>query len=260
MNWKAAIVDLDGVVYRGEDPIQGSQEAIERMRRAGKTVRFLTNNATKTREEYSEKLSRMGIPTQPDEVLTSGMATGIYITKTMKKKRVYAIGSVSLSIELAREGLELVEWQRAEVVVTSLDQQFSYQKLYDAMRAVRNGCPLVSTNKDPTVPDEGGFVPGAGAIASAVEVASGVSSLLVGKPSTIILGVAEGSWGLEKNATLMVGDRLDTDIAAGNSFGWRPILVLTGSTAMSELNKELPPLQRPSAVYRNLYQFASAEL
>jgi len=260
MDWKAAVLDLDGVVYRGEDPVQGSSEAIERMREAGRSIRFLTNNATRTREEYSEKLSRMGIPTRPDEVLTSGVATAIYISRTMKKGRVYAIGSASLGIELAREGLELVEWKRAEVVVVSLDRQFSYQKLYDAMRAVRNGCPLVSTNKDPTMPDEDGAVPGAGAIASAVEVASGVSSTLVGKPSTIVLSVAERTWGLERNATLIVGDRLDTDIAAGNSFGWRPILVLSGSTPESELERELPALLRPSAAYRNLYQFSSAEL
>ena len=260
MNWEAAVLDLDGVIYTGESPVQGSPEAIERMRKAGKAVRFLTNNATRTREEYSEKLSRMGIPTQPSEVLTSGVATAIHISKTMGKARVYAIGSPSLTTELAREGLELVEWQRAEVVVTSLDQQFSYQKLYDAMRGVRNGCPLVSTNKDPTVPDENGPVPGAGAIASAVEVASGTSSILIGKPSTIILSVAERAWGLKKESTLIVGDRLDIDIAAGNSFGWRPILVLSGSTSEVELNGELPPLHRPSAAYRNLYQFASAEL
>ena len=260
MGWRTAVLDMDGVVYRGERPIQGSPEAIDRMRKAGKTVKFLTNNATRTCEEYSEKLERMGIPTRPSDVLTSGIATAIYIAKTMGKRRVHVVGSPSLAVELTREGLELVESERAEVVVTSLDFQFSYQKLYDAMRAIRRGCPLISTNKDPVVPGEDGFVPGAGSITSAVEVASGVTAINVGKPSTIILSVAERAWDLERSATCIVGDRLDTDVAAGNSFGWRSILVLTGSTGESDLRARLPDSHRPSAIYRDLYDFASAEL
>lgn len=256
----AVVLDMDGVIYRGGTVIPGSVEAIAELREAGKRVRFLTNNATKTSEEYSEKLSRMGISAEPAHILTSGIATAIYIRKTLRKHKAYVVGSRSLRSEMTREGVGLTEWNDAEVVVTSLDQEFTYQKLYDAMKAVRRGCPLIATNMDPVVPDENGFVPGAGSITSAVEVASGATATYVGKPSSLILQIAETTWGLGRASTCIVGDRLDTDVAAGNSFGWRPILVLSGSTGPSDVRDDLPESYRPYATYRNLREFVSAEL
>lgn len=260
MNWDSVVLDMDGVIYRGKAPIPGSVEAIHKLREAGRKVRFLTNNATKSSEEYSEKLSGMDIDADPAHILTSGIATAIHVRKAMGKNKAYVVGSRSLALEMAREGVELVGWADAEVVVVSLDQEFSYQKLYDAMRAVRRGCPLVSTNRDPVVPDEQGFVPGAGSITSAVETASGVSALNIGKPSTLILQIAERTWGLKRDSTCIVGDRLDTDMAAGNSFGWRPVLVLSGSTRPSDISQGLPNAYRPSATYRDLQEFVSNEL
>lgn len=260
MNSEAVVLDLDGVIYRGSTVIPGSAEAVTDLQEAGRKVRFLTNNATKTSEEYSEKLSRMGIRAEPAHILTSGMATAIYIRKTLGMRKAYVVGGRSLKSEMTREGVSLTEWDDAEVVVTSLDQEFTYQKLYDAMKAVRRSCPLVATNMDPVVPDENGFVPGAGSITSAVEVASGVTATYVGKPSSLILQIAETTWGLDRASTCIVGDRLDTDMVAGNSFGWRPILVLSGSTGPSDLRVEMPSSCKPSAMYQNLREFVSIEL
>jgi len=260
MDFKAVVLDLDGVIYRGNAVIPGSADAIADLQRAGKKVRFLTNNATKTSEEYSEKLFRMGIKAEPSHILTSGIATAIYIRKSLGFHKAYVVGSRSLRSEMAEEGVRLTEWDDAEVVVTSLDQEFTYQKLFDAMKAVRRGCPLVATNMDPVVPDENGFVPGAGSITSAVEVASGATATYVGKPSSLILQIAGTTWGLDKASTCIVGDRLDTDMAAGNSFGWRPILVLSGSTGPSDLLIKMPDLSKPSATYQDLAEFVSAEL
>jgi len=260
MNWNAVVLDLDGVIYRGGTVVPGSADAVRRMREAGRKVRFLTNNATRTSEGYAEKLRGMGIPTEPAEVLTSGMAAAFHIRKAMDLSRVFVVGSRSLKTEMTRAGIELVDWDEAEVVVSSLDQEFTYQKLYDAMRAVRKGCPLLSTNRDPVVPDEKGFVPGAGSITVAIETAADVKAINVGKPSSIILQVAEATWGLEREHTCIVGDRLDTDMVAGNSFGWRPVLVLSGSTKASDLKGDLPPVYLPAVAYRDLSDFVSAEL
>jgi HAD superfamily hydrolase (TIGR01450 family) len=260
MNLDAVVLDLDGVIYRGGTVIPGSAKAVAELQEAGKKVRFLTNNATKTSEEYSEKLYHMGIRAERAHILTSGMATAIYIRKTLGMHRAYVVGGMSLRSEMTKEGVGIAEWDDAEVVVTSLDQEFTYQKLCDAMKAVRRGCPLVATNMDPVVPDENGFVAGAGSITSAVEVASGVTATCVGKPSSLMLQIAEATWGLEKTSTCIVGDRLDTDMVAGNTFGWKPILVLSGSTGPSDLRAEMPNSYKPSATYQNLREFVSVEL
>jgi len=254
------VADLDGVVYRGRTPISGSAEAIDIMRQSGKKVRFLTNNATSTAEEYSKKLNEMGIEVGPEEILTSGIATAIYIRRFMKKDRAYVVGSKSLAKEMEKFGVDLVNWDVAEVVVVSLDQEFTYDKLHNAARSVTQGCPLIATNRDPTVPTEDGFVPGAGSIVAAVEVASSVSAMTVGKPSAYSLQIAEEIWSLNRGSTCIVGDRLDTDIAAGNSFGWRSVLVFSGSTKPSELNRDLPRLNQPSAAYRDLRDFVAKEI
>ncbi|HYA22301.1 MAG TPA: HAD-IIA family hydrolase [Thermoproteota archaeon] len=260
MNFKAVVLDLDGVIYRGNTVIPGSAEAVADLQQAGKKVRFLTNNATKTSEEYSEKLSHMDINAEPSHILTSGIATAMYIRKTLGLQLAYVVGSGSLRSEMTKEGVRLTDWDSAEVVVTSLDPEFTYQKLFSAMKAVRRGCPLVATNMDPVVPDENGFVPGAGSITSAVEVASGATATYIGKPSSLILQIAETTWGLDRASTCIVGDRLDTDMVAGNSFGWRPILVLSGSTGPSDLLVGLPDSSKPSATYQNLREFVSTEL
>jgi len=259
MRCNLIIADLDGVVYRGESPIAGAADAVEMIRRSGGKIAFLTNNASSTAAEYSDKLSNMGIEVSPGHILTSGIVAATYVHRTMGKSKAYLVGSEALAREMRREGIEVVSSDEAEVVVASFDREFTYHKLHEAMRAVRRGCPLIATNKDPTVPSESGFVPGAGSIVSAIEVASGVTALTVGKPSTHTKDVVEAKWGAAGRVCI-VGDRLDTDIAAGNLYGWRSILVLSGSTGPSDLTGDLPEQHRPSAVYDNLYEFSMKEV
>ncbi|MBO3801638.1 MAG: HAD-IIA family hydrolase [Thermoproteota archaeon] len=251
------IMDLDGCVYLGDHPINGSPQAIKKLRDKGVKIRFLTNNATKTREDYKNKLSKMGIPVESNDILTSGSATAIYLKKKFGETNIYPIGGKALIEELSREGHKIVEWNKADFVVVCLDFDINYDKLLNATRAVMTGAKLIATNRDPTVPSENGFMPGAGAIVSAIECATGTKAFLVGKPSKVILEIASSYWNFKDNVVMIVGDRLDTDILAGNEMNWITVLVLSGATKIDDLKKENGQKMKPKVIVRDLLDLAN---
>jgi len=240
MEFKAAIFDLDGCLYRGDTPIEGASKALEELRKMGLKIMFLTNNATKTVEEYTDKLNRIGIECQKEEVLTSGLATSIYLAEKYGSVKVLPIGGRALEEELRRMRhtvLNLRENYEAEFVVACLDFNFNYEKLKNACQAIYRGAKFIATNTDPTVPIENQLIPGAGAMVAAISKATGRRPLVVGKPSRIIMSIALERLGVKGYETVVVGDRLDTDVKAGWKINALTVLVLTGATSLRDLER-----------------------
>jgi len=183
-------------MYRGEQLTEGAKEAIELLKKRGINYLYLTNNSTKSPQEFAEKLSRLGVPTKAEEIFTSAQATALYMER-LERRSIYVIGSSYLKQQLLERGFPLVEEDRAELagyVVVGLDFQLTYKKLAAACLAIQRGAKFVATNPDPNLPLEDHYLPGAGSIVSAI-----------------------------------VGDRLDTDIRAGKAAGIKTILLSHGA-------------------------------
>ncbi|MDH5816211.1 MAG: HAD-IIA family hydrolase [Candidatus Nezhaarchaeota archaeon] len=247
---KGLIVDLNGSVYVGDKPISGVPEALKELKRKGIKILFLTNNTTKTPQEYQQKLENMGIRVALNEILTSSMIAASYIKRTYGPSKVYVIGTKALEEVLRSYGHEVVA-SNSDIVVVGLDFDFNYQKLLKASREIRRGAKFIATNIDATIPVEGDIMPGAGSIVKAVEVASGVKPLVVGKPSKIALKEALRCLKLKPEEILVVGDRLETDIKMGRKFKCLTALVLTGVTR-DVTSSSLPEHFRPHLVIRSL--------
>ena len=227
------LIDLDGVVYRGNTLIKGVPEAIARLRRLG-SIYFLTNNSTLHRIKYVEKLRRIGIQTSINEIITSGFAAARYIAGN-GGGRVLVIGEEGLIAELRDQSLDIVDdWRIADYVCVGLDRSFNYEKLSRAFKAVTGGAVFIATNRDVTLPLEGGLEPGAGAIVSSIEACTGREPILIGKPSTLIL---EETIGIPKGECIVVGDRFETDLALARRIGARMAMVLTGATSLDDVEK-----------------------
>ncbi|MEW6203293.1 MAG: HAD-IIA family hydrolase, partial [bacterium] len=185
------VFDLDGVIYRGNEVLPSVVDTLAEIRRRDIMVRFLTNNSTKSRKSYSEKMRKMGINAQESEIVSSPYATAWYLRKhASKNTKVYMIGEDGLREEL-KDVCTIVDeehYHLAEYVVVGLDMEFTYKKLSSAASAIHNGAKFIATNKDPTYPDSGGTtIPGGGAIVAAVETATGVKPLLIGKPEPLMM-------------------------------------------------------------------------
>jgi len=247
---KGLVIDLDGSVYVGDKPISGVPEALEELRSKGIKLLFLTNNATKTPQEYVKKLEGMGIRASIEEVLTSSVIAASYIKRVYGPSRIFVVGTKALEEVLRSHGHEIVAFD-SDVVVAGLDFNFDYQKLARASREIRRGAKFVATNIDATIPLEDGVMPGAGSIVKAIEIASGVRPLVVGKPSRIAMREALMRLGLRPSEVLVVGDRPETDVKMGKRFGCITALVLTGVVKEAAL-KGLPETLRPHFVLKSL--------
>jgi HAD superfamily hydrolase (TIGR01450 family) len=224
--YAGVVVDLDGVCYRGSEPIAGSPEAVARLRRAGIGVAFATNNATRTPDEAAAKLTSLGFDATPDQVATSALAAADMIAPGT---RCLVIGADGLRAALRARGCVLVDDPaQAQAVVTGLDRDINYDKLTRATRALLAGARFVASNADSTFPDVDGISPGAGTIMAALEMASGVTAEQAGKPHPALFETAAAR--LPDGPVLMIGDRVETDIAGAAALGWDTALVLTGVT------------------------------
>jgi HAD superfamily hydrolase (TIGR01457 family) len=234
--YDAILLDLDGVLYRWPEPIEGSPEAVERLRTAGKGVAFVTNNSSRTPEQVAERLASAGVRAEASEVVTSALATAVLL-RERGVGSAFVIGEVGLRTALAEAGIRLVDGRdetAVDAVVVGFDRGVDYAKLRDAAVLVEEGAALVASNPDPSFPAPGGEAwPGAGALLAAVETTTGVRAEVVGKPEAPLLRAAlERAGG---GRPLVVGDRLDTDVAGAVRLGWDSALVLTGSSRRDDL-------------------------
>jgi len=253
--FRAFILDLDGCVYRGNAPILGAADTIAHLRKSGKKILFLTNNATRTPEQYVEKLEGMEIEADVDDVLTSATATAIFLSRKYGKVTVFPVGGQGLVQELEKVGHRIVDSHRIEkaaFVVACLDPEFTYEKLDLACQAIISGAKLIATNVDPTIPVEEGFKPGAGAIVAAISAATGAKPEIIGKPFTHIVRIALDRLETAAGETVFVGDRLDTDVQAGKEVGGFTILVLSGSTKREAAEKVDDPKQKPDLILSDI--------
>ena len=229
--YRGWLLDLDGTVYLGEQLIPGAAEAIAALRGEGRRVAFLSNKPLQTRDDYAAKLTRLGVPTAADEVINSSLVLARHLRALDPGAPVYVIGEPPMRAEMAAHGFEVRNDERVRWVVIAFDRTFTYAKLNTALQAVRGGARLIATNPDRTCPVEGGEIPDCAGMIAAVEAVTDTKvEIIVGKPSPIILEVALRALGCVAHESVIVGDRVETDIAMGKQLGLATILVLSGVT------------------------------
>ncbi len=240
---RSLIIDMDGVLYRGNTPIQGAREFLVFLRQMGMPFILLTNNSTRTAKQYVAKLARMGIEAAEEDILTAAEAAAIYLARVAPPgTKVYAIGEDGVRVELEKQGFVLSDNPDVAYVVAGLDRHFTYAKMATATLAIRAGARFIGTNPDKTFPSEVGLMPGAGAVLAAIEAATDTAPLIIGKPQPAIFELALEKLRAEPETTAVIGDRLDTDILGGRQLGMLTILVLSGVTEARQLaNSSLAP-------------------
>ncbi|MBM4466443.1 MAG: molybdenum cofactor cytidylyltransferase [Chloroflexi bacterium] len=248
------IIDLDGVVYRGDEAIVGAREFVALLQREGVPFVLLTNNSTRTPGQYVTRLAQMGIAVEEGDILTSAQATALYMERIAPPgARVYAIGEEGLRTALG-EKYTITEGE-ADFVVVGMDRGLTYEKLRAATLLIRSRARFIATNPDKTLPTKEGLVPGNGAIIAALQAATGVAPFVVGKPEPAIFDLALARMGAGKEGAAVIGDRLETDILGGQRAGLITILVLSGATSRQELANS--PV-KPDLVFDDLRQLYEA--
>lgn len=228
-------LDMDGTIYLGEQWIEGAREFLEEIGRRGKRYVFLTNNSSKSPEVYVEKLKRMGLEIDVNQIVTSGQAAAAYLKKHYPGKRVFLLGNDLLQREFAEEGIVL-DAEAPEVVVTAFDTTLDYGKMCRVCDLVRAGLPYIATHPDYNCPTADGFIPDAGAIHAFIYASAGrYPDRVIGKPNGDIVDYLIERTGAERERTAMVGDRLYTDIAAGKKHGLKSVLVLSGESCAGDV-------------------------
>jgi len=224
------LLDMDGVLWRGAEPIGNLPAIFAKVEAKNLKMAFVTNNATRTVRQYLEVFHNFGVEVAPDQVYTSANVTAQLLKKRHPTGgKVYAIGERGLRDALSDQGFELANRDCLAVVV-GLDRHLTYEKLKQATLLIRGGATFIGTNPDRTLPSPDGEVPGAGSILAALEAATDVRATVIGKPERALLDSALKHLGLEPSQALMVGDRVDTDVTAGQKAGCRTALVLSGVT------------------------------
>lgn len=233
------LFDLDGCLYLRDRVIPAAPPTLAELRRRGKGVLFLTNDPRSPRAGYASKLRGMGIDAREDEILSCGWATAVYLQERhqpLEGKGVYVVGSEGLKAEMRSVGLRVVETaeeaRRADFVVVGGHSGFNYWEMMLACFALQNGAHFYTTNRDATFPTPEGVVPATGAVLAGIEVASGRTAISIGKPEPGMIEAARTLLG--PGRMIMVGDRLDSDIAGGKGAGIATALVLTGVTSREE--------------------------
>jgi len=255
------LIDLDGVVYRGEELIPGAKEFVNWLSSNHKKYLFLTNNSFASEAQIVTKLTRLGIPTDGSHVLGAAQAAVIHIAHRFPGAYVYVVGEQPLFDLVRANGLQITNpgshkaqpantsSHKADVVLVGLDRTFDYKKLTEAVLAVRAGARFIAINRDSLLPVENGFIAGCGTIAAAIEAGSGITPEVVGKPQPMLLQEAMRLLGSHPEETVMIGDGLDTDILAGKAAGTHTLLVLSGKDSHESLEKTSI---KPDYVYTSL--------
>jgi 4-nitrophenyl phosphatase len=270
------LVDLDGVVYRGSEPVPGVAAVLADRAARGDDVVYVTNNSMHYRADYVTRLSAMGAPITPETVVSSARATALHISHHEPGiRRVLVFGASGLERELRDVGLDVVTvghaatrmhqegidgWAASgapDAVVVGLDPNLTYLRLTAAADCIRAGARFIATNRDPIYPTERGLLPGAGTVVAALEYTTGIVPLSIGKPGPHLLELAAEAVGRSARDAIMIGDGIGTDLAAARAVGARCIFMLTGVTTRAEV-EALPPDEQPAALAADADELAAA--
>jgi 4-nitrophenyl phosphatase len=239
---RAFIIDMDGVLWHGEQPLPGMQEFFTVLRERGLKFVLATNNAASTPDQYVAKLARMGVAVTREEVLTSSLATAAYLAERCEsaQTKVFAIGEDGVQQALAEKGFSLRGLYEidADYVVCGMDKGISWDKLATATLNIRAGAKFIGTNPDTSLPTERGITHGNGAILAAIQAGSGVAPITIGKPAPIMYQQAMACLQVDPAHTIAIGDRLETDILGAVNAGIRSVMVLTGISTQEEVEQE----------------------
>jgi NagD protein len=246
------LIDMDGVLYRGNELISGADNFIQQLRKRQIPFRLLTNNSQRTRRDMVAKLARMGIEVEDEHVYTSAMATARFLAGQKPNGTAFVIGEGGLLTALHQNGYAVVDHD-PDYVVVGEGRTFSLELIEAAVRMVARGAKLVATNLDPNCPTPDGLRPGCGAMVAMLESATGIRAFSVGKPSPVMMRAARKEMGLATDETAIIGDTMETDILGGVQLGYHTVLVLSGGTAAQDLARYA---YRPDVVVASLAEFA----
>jgi len=252
---RAVLLDMDGVLYVGNAPLPGVQDFLDYLESTGRAYLCVTNNASRTPAGFVEKLATMNVTVAPEHIFSSAQATAMWLREQVDatggaKGPVIMLGMEGLRTALLEAGFELTDDPfAAAYAVAGAAFNLTFDQLADVTLAIRNGAQFVGTNPDTSFPSERGQIPGTGSILKLLEAASGVTPAIVGKPNAAMFEIALHRLGVEPHATLMVGDRYETDIAGAIPLGLQTVGVLTGISTAAEFAAATPP---PDAVVDDL--------
>jgi NagD protein len=249
------LIDMDGVIYRGNELIPGADRFIGRLRDEGIPFLFLTNNSQRTRRDVAIKLKRMGIDVLEEHIFTCAMATARFLAKQKPQGTAFVIGEGGLLQALHQNGYSIVDHD-PDYVVIGEGRTATVESLELATRLILQGAKLIATNLDPNCPTASGTRPGCGAFVSFLESATGKRAFSVGKPSPVMMRSARKQLGLATSETIMIGDTMETDILGGVQMGYQTVLVLSGGTRAEDLGNFA---FRPDLVLSSVQELAHKE-
>lgn len=231
---KALVIDMDGVLWRGSQTLIDLPAAFKRIAELNLEVILATNNSTRSREQFVEKFSGLGVQLEPHQIINSALATVHILKKRFPSGGpVFIVGESGLVETLEAHGFYPAE-ENVLAVVAGIDRHLTYQKIAAAMHLIRAGAPFYGTNPDRTYPMPDRLIPGAGVVLAAIETATDIKPVIAGKPYPTMMEMAIEQLGLKPKEVLVIGDRLDTDIAGGQAAGCRTAVVLTGVSSREQ--------------------------
>lgn len=233
---KSIICDMDGVIYRGNQLIPGAAEFVQRLQRGGHKFLFLTNNSRHTPRDLKRRLEQLGISVSEDHFYTSAMATALFLQSQKPNGSAFVIGDAGLTNALYDVGYSITE-HSPDYVVIGETSSYNFELIVKAVRLIERGARFIATNPDLVGPTEFGNVPACGSLTAPIERALGIKPYYVGKPNALMMRIALKTIGDHSENTVMVGDRMDTDIVAGMEAGLKTCLVLTGVTTRDMLDR-----------------------
>jgi HAD superfamily hydrolase (TIGR01457 family) len=256
---KLFLLDMDGTIYLGNEIFDGTIDFLNWVKGNGGRYMFLTNNSSKSVDKYIEKLDKMGIAAHKEDFTTSAQATGLYLQKHNKTNKIYVFGTRSLKEELSLYGLNITDELADDIdcLVMGFDTELTFQKLEDASILLGRGVDYIATNPDWVCPTEYGYVPDCGSVAQMLFNATKRKPKFIGKPEATMVELAVEKSGFTKEQSVLLGDRLYTDIASGHNAGIDTMLMLSGESTINDL-KEFD--FSPTFIYKNvreLYNYLS---
>jgi 5'-nucleotidase len=233
---KSYLIDMDGVLVTGPDPIPGAGAFLRRLTERGAKYLVLTNNPKYTQKDLSHRLGSLGLSVPPGCIFTSAMATVSFLKAQASNGKVFVIGESGLTDPLHEAGFIITDIEPWYVVLGETNS-YDFQLITTAIRLIDKGARFIATNPDPSGPGDGGPVPACGAMAALIEKATGVSPFFVGKPNPLMMRTALNYLGVHSENTVMIGDRMDTDMVAGVESGMETVLVLSGVTRREDVQR-----------------------